>query len=52
MSADAPTHTCQSAIPGEPGPDALLARMIRVDHAGEFGARRCAGRAKVPPEAG
>ena len=40
MSADAPAHTCQNAIPGEPDTAALLARMIRVDHAGEFGARR------------
>ena len=40
MPPEAPRHTCQSAIPGEPGPRELLARMIRVDHAGEFGARR------------
>jgi ubiquinone biosynthesis monooxygenase Coq7 len=35
-----PQHTCQSALPGEPGRKALLARMIRVDHAGEYGAKR------------
>ncbi|MGE3624153.1 MAG: demethoxyubiquinone hydroxylase family protein [Bdellovibrionales bacterium] len=27
-------------LPGDPPTEALLARMIRVDHAGEFGARR------------
>lgn len=41
MSADTPIrHTRQSAIPGEPNPRDLIARIIRVDHAGEFGARR------------
>ena len=27
-------------LPGDPDPDTLLARMIRVDHAGEYGAER------------
>lgn len=41
MPADhPPRHTRQAAIPGEPGPRALLERIIRVDHAGEYGARR------------
>jgi len=41
MPADTPPrHTAQTAVPGAPGRRELLARMIRVDHAGEFGARR------------
>jgi len=28
------------ALPGDLGPEARLARMLRVDHAGEYGARR------------
>ncbi len=27
-------------LPGDPGPEEMLARMIRVDHAGEYGAAR------------
>ncbi len=33
-------HTSQTALPGSPDRKALLDRIIRVDHAGEFGARR------------
>jgi ubiquinone biosynthesis monooxygenase Coq7 len=27
-------------LPGDPSPQDAIARMIRVDHAGEYGARR------------
>jgi len=48
MPSDAPPadpaapilHTVQGALPGNLNRQALLDRMIRVDHAGEFGARR------------
>jgi len=33
-------HTGDPRLPGDLGPEALLRRMIRVDHAGEYGARR------------
>lgn len=35
-----PRHTAQSALPGEPGRKGLLEQIVRVDHAGEYGARR------------
>jgi ubiquinone biosynthesis monooxygenase Coq7 len=34
------SKTAPAALPGDPSPDAAVARMIRVDHAGEFGAAR------------
>ncbi len=44
MSEDAkaarPTVTGEDRLPGDPTRDELIARMIRVDHAGEYGARR------------
>ena len=33
-------RTGDPRLPGDLGPEALLERMIRVDHAGEYGARR------------
>ena len=36
----APKHTAEDGWPGDPGRDTLVARMIRVDHAGEYGAKR------------
>jgi ubiquinone biosynthesis monooxygenase Coq7 len=33
-------RTADGRLPGDPSRDAQLARMIRVDHAGEYGARR------------
>ncbi|MBM3502517.1 MAG: demethoxyubiquinone hydroxylase family protein [Alphaproteobacteria bacterium] len=30
----------ENRLPGDPSPAAMIARMIRVDHAGEYGARR------------
>ena len=38
--APARRDTRAGALPGGPGHRELLARMLRVDHAGEFGARR------------
>ncbi len=35
-----PRRTGEERLPGDPSPEALVARMIRVDHAGEFGAAR------------
>jgi len=35
-----PKLTGESRLPGDPEPEALIARMIRVDQAGEYGARR------------
>jgi ubiquinone biosynthesis monooxygenase Coq7 len=32
--------TADDRLPGDPGPEARVKAMIRVDHAGEFGARR------------
>ena len=44
MSEDAkaarPRVTGEDRLPGDPTRDELIARMIRVDHAGEYGARR------------
>lgn len=43
MSEDAkaarPRVTGEDRLPGDPARDELVARMIRVDHAGEYGAR-------------
>ena len=38
--ASEPRHTAQSALPGQPDLQAWLKRVIRVNHAGEYGARR------------
>ena len=39
--ADArPRVTGEDRLPGDPAPEELIARMIRVDHAGEYGAKR------------
>ena len=35
-----PALTGEDRLPGDPTPDEIIARMIRVDHAGEYGARR------------
>jgi len=35
-----PKRTAADALPGDPDREALVARMIRVDHAGEYGAVR------------
>ena len=35
-----PSVTGEDNLPGDPTPAELIARMIRVDHAGEYGARR------------
>jgi ubiquinone biosynthesis monooxygenase Coq7 len=35
-----PRVTGEDRLPGDPGPEELVARMIRVDHAGEYGAAR------------
>lgn len=44
MSADAavphPAHTGDDRLPGDLPPRELVERIIRVDHAGEYGARR------------
>ncbi|MEI8393460.1 MAG: demethoxyubiquinone hydroxylase family protein [Rhodospirillaceae bacterium] len=40
MPSAPPRATAQAALPGEPDRETLLARIIRVDHAGEYGARR------------
>ena len=46
MSADEkreevrPAVTGEDRLPGDPAPEELIARMIRVDHAGEYGAKR------------
>lgn len=38
--ADRPRRTADGRMPGDIGPRDLVARMIRVDHAGEYGAVR------------
>lgn len=38
--AEPSAETAVPRAPGDPSPKALLARMIRVDHAGEYGAAR------------
>ena len=35
-----PKLTGEDRLPGDPSPQEAVARMIRVDHAGEYGARR------------
>ena len=35
-----PKVTGEDNLPGDPAPAEMIARMIRVDHAGEYGARR------------
>ena len=35
-----PKRTGEDRLPGDPSPQEAVARMIRVDHAGEYGARR------------
>ena len=35
-----PRHTAEESWPGDPDRATLVARMIRVDHAGEYGAKR------------
>jgi ubiquinone biosynthesis monooxygenase Coq7 len=35
-----PARTGEDRLPGDLGPDELVRRMIRVDHAGEYGAMR------------
>ncbi len=35
-----PTQTAEDRLPGDPSRHEILARMIRVDHAGEYGAVR------------
>ena len=35
-----PARTGDDRLPGDPEPDELVRRMIRVDHAGEYGAMR------------
>lgn len=35
-----PRHTAEDGWPGDPDRETLVARMIRVDHAGEYGAKR------------
>ena len=35
-----PRVTGEDRLPGDPAPEELIARMIRVDHAGEYGAKR------------
>ena len=38
--ATRPRVTGERRLPGDPRPEAVIARMIRVDQAGEYGARR------------
>ncbi len=40
QAAPRPRRTGETRLPGDPRPEELVARMIRVDHAGEFGAAR------------
>jgi ubiquinone biosynthesis monooxygenase Coq7 len=39
-AGDHPRHTADRLMPGDPSPAALVDRIIRVDHAGEYGAVR------------
>lgn len=46
-----PRHTADRLMPGDPSPEALVDRIIRVDQAGEYGAVRIyAGQLAVLPE--
>jgi ubiquinone biosynthesis monooxygenase Coq7 len=38
--SEAPTKTGEDRLPGDLGPREVVERIIRVDHAGEYGARR------------
>jgi 3-demethoxyubiquinol 3-hydroxylase len=38
--SETPTPRPRHRLPGDPRPEAEIARMLRVDHAGEFGAAR------------
>ena len=38
--SDQTTETAGDRLPGDLSKDELIQRMIRVDHAGEFGAKR------------
>jgi ubiquinone biosynthesis monooxygenase Coq7 len=38
--AGAPKRTGDDRLPGDPGPEEIVARILRVDHAGEYGAAR------------
>lgn len=40
MSGTAATSGHRRSLPGDPGREEMVRRMIRVDHAGEYGARR------------
>jgi ubiquinone biosynthesis monooxygenase Coq7 len=40
MTMDEKSNTPPPRLPGDLEPEALIARMLRVDHAGEYGARR------------
>ncbi len=40
MDKPRPKRTGDDRLPGDPGPKALVERMVRVDHAGEYGAVR------------
>lgn len=37
---DAPKQTGDDRLAGDPGPEEIVERIIRVDHAGEYGAKR------------
>jgi ubiquinone biosynthesis monooxygenase Coq7 len=48
MTGETPAPTLDRWLPGDPPPDEQVERMIRVDHAGEFGATRIyAGQLRV-----
>lgn len=40
MTEPTPRKPVRGALPGDPRPHERLARIVRVDHAGEFGAKR------------
>jgi ubiquinone biosynthesis monooxygenase Coq7 len=40
MTGPAERHTAEDRLPGDPTKDQLIDRIIRVDHAGEYGAKR------------
>jgi ubiquinone biosynthesis monooxygenase Coq7 len=37
---EAPKLTAEDRLPGDPTKEQLIDRIIRVDHAGEYGAKR------------